>query len=217
MQWDSIQKRGSQMEPENTEVQTESPELALEKQRTKRLELEARARREQREAAETREQTKQELFTQNLRRELAAIGLDFYVDDRELQQILEYKNRAKFLVRDTGAFSVEIEGKQLPFGELIQRFAVENPTLLQDRSQIAHLVKPQAQLSRADFPTAAAKARYINEFGLRSWENLPATSVPDVEKSQLTKELYLKMTTAQKVKLNLSEVEIGRLLKHGKL
>jgi hypothetical protein len=202
------------MEQENIET-PESPEVALEKLRVKRLELEARSRREQREAVETREQTKRVLFAENLRRELASIGIEFHVSDAELRTILEGTSKAKFLVRNDGQFTVEVGGKQAVFADLIQQFAASHPYLAS--SDISHLTKPKERLSREDFPDAASKSRAIAENGLAWWDALPATRLQNATKETLTLEAWRSMNTRQKSAMNLSEVEISRLRRHGKL
>lgn len=154
------------MQNEETIQSIENPELALEKERVKRLELERSARREQKHSEKLAAESRAMKFNEQLRREIASSGIgDFYPDDSELQRILEGKYKAKFLIRDTGEFAVEIAGRQFAFNELVQRLAVENPTLLKDRNSIKHLQPEQPIRSKADLNTVKDNSDYIEKFG----------------------------------------------------
>jgi hypothetical protein len=206
-------------EQQHTDPQTpEEAALEIGRLQVRKLELQDKAAREKKQREKLAEETRQIRFTQQLRREIASSGVgDFHLEDHELQQILAGKYKANFMIRDTGEFAVEIAGRQVPFGELVQRLAVENRNLLKDVDSIKHLTAPKDRLSRADFQTNAAKIKFIEENGLNAWEALPATSVPDATKEALTSQQYLAMTASQKVKIGLSEVEVSRLLRHGRL
>ena len=154
------------MQNEEAIQSIENPELALEKERVKRLELERSARREQKHSEKLATESRAMKFNEQLRREIASSDVgDFYLDDPELQRILEGKYQAKFLIRDTGQFSVEIAGRQVAFNELVQRLAIENPTLLKDRNSIKHLQPEQPIRSKADLKTVKDKSDYIEKFG----------------------------------------------------
>jgi len=197
----------------------ESPELEIERERRKRAEFEFKTERSKREAAQKAEETKQERFGENLRRELASTGYTFHVDDGELKTLIEQTSKAKFLVRETGQFVVERDGTQISLKDVIEGFALTHPSLLQDRSQIAHLVKPEHELSREDFPDVASKARAIAEKGIDWWESLPAKRVAKIpaDLETLTKETYLALSDRHKASLGLTERQIGFLLYHGTL
>lgn len=203
-------------EPETPE--TESSELAIERERRKRAEFEFKTQREKREAQEMAEAIKQECFADELRRQLAATGLKFHCNDNELLQMLNGKMPdVKLLVKNDGSFSVEESGTPMEFKEVLTRFAVRCPYLIENREAIAHLMPKKEIRSRADLPANSDKQRYIQEFGLQAYENLSITHVPDVDKSQLTREIYLKASLAQKVAWGLTEAEIARLLHFGKI
>lgn len=206
------------MQNEEQQQPIENPQLALEKERVKRLELERSARREQKQNEKLAAENRAMKFNDQLRREIASSGVgDFYPDDSELQRILEGKYGAKFLIRDTGEFNVEIAGRQAAFTELVQRLAVESPTLLKDRNSIKHLQPEQPIRSKADLKTNSDRLAYIEKFGVSRYESLPLRSVPDGERATITADQYRAMSAAQKVALRLTEYEIGYLLKHGSL
>lgn len=209
------------MNEEQQQQEPQTPEqiaLRMEELRVEKLELEQKARREQKQREKLAEERREMLFTDELRREIAGVGVgDFQLSDGEIQQVLQHKYKAKFLIRDTGEFAVEVEGRPVEFSKLVEKLAIDTPTLLHDRSTIAHLVKAKHELSREDFPTTAAKSRFIQENGLSAWENMNSTRQELLTKQSVTREAYLKMSNRQKIALGLSEDEVSRLLRHGKI
>jgi hypothetical protein len=203
----------------NQEIQHQhaSPELLLETTKLKRLELEQKARRQERDAEKAAEEIRQTKFAQNLRRQLASVGIDFYPEDDELRQMIEVKSKAQFLIQNDGQFSVEIDGKQVDFKELIQQFAVGHQFLVADRDTLKRLVPETPIKSKADLRSPQETSDYIDKFGLRSYESLPMRHVPDAKLETITADQYRQMSTTQKVNLGLDEYAIGFLLRHGTL
>jgi len=203
---------------EETQQGAESAEVMLEKLRVEKLQLQRGLEKDTREKAKLVNERRDSLFAAQLRRELATVGIQFHPDDAELRQAMELKGFT-FVVRNDGGFTIEREGKALPFKEALEAFAVQCPYMLQDRRQIAHLQQREnaASLSKSDLRTIEQKNAFIAEFGVSAFEKLPMTSVPDPTLESLTADTWRRMSTTQKVKLGLSESQISRLLKNGRL
>lgn len=102
---------------QNEEIQPqpsiENPALEIERERRKRAELEYKTERSKRETAQRVEETKQELFNAELRRQLASTGLSFHIADSELRTLLERMSGVRFNVQNDGRFRVEQNGTEI--------------------------------------------------------------------------------------------------------
>src|SRR4051812_10604726 len=99
---------------------TESPELQLEREKIRRLELEQKARKQTKEAEKAAAEIRQQKFSVELRRQLAATNLQFHCDDAELQQIMQAKGWS-FVVQNDGRFNVERDGSQIALKDAVEK------------------------------------------------------------------------------------------------
>jgi len=175
-------------------------EVQLEEQRTKRLESEAEAARQQKLADDSRRERQEINFRTNLANAVKASGLKTYVTDHDdLYNVL--KLSFKFEIKSDGSFDVlDDRNRRIEFGKAFEQFAMQRPHFFDGRS-LAPLMKPKAELSKADFQTSAAKAKFIRENSLEAWESMPLRPSPPVNIQTMTARDYNSLPLSERSRL----------------
>jgi hypothetical protein len=194
----------------SSEPLTDAQRLQLEEAQARRAEAELRAKEIELERAKLDAQNVALRFEQNFSDAVRESGCDFYIGPPQLRKLLESEPGLSIQPGADGRCLCERDGQRVPLRDTLRAFALASPFLIKNETEL--LMDADLVRSRDMLKTNQQKSAFITAHGAAAFERLPMQPAKKLDVGRITCEEWLKLSSAQKVKLIAQGANVAEIV-----